>query len=71
MLKPLNVFSLGTVLNLKHTNCLILLFTNYLQVDMYFSMSKEAGNHDDNSHEEWQRLLDEGVKEEQQQQQPT
>jgi hypothetical protein len=32
---------------------------------------QEAGNHDDNSHEEWQRLLDEGVKEEQQQQQPT
>jgi hypothetical protein len=32
---------------------------------------KEAGNHDDNSHEEWQRLLDEGVKEKQQQQQPT
>jgi hypothetical protein len=35
---------------------------------------KEAGNHDDNSHEEWHRLLDEGVKEEQQhppqQQQP-
>jgi hypothetical protein len=30
---------------------------------------KEAGNHDNNSHEEWQRLLDEGVKEEQQQQQ--
>jgi hypothetical protein len=28
---------------------------------------KEAGNHDENSHEEWQRLLDEGVKEEQQQ----
>jgi hypothetical protein len=26
---------------------------------------KEAGNHDDNSHEEWQRLLDEGFKEEQ------
>jgi transposase InsO family protein len=32
---------------------------------------KEAENHDDNSHEEWQRLLHEGVKEEQQQQQPT
>jgi hypothetical protein len=30
---------------------------------------QEAGNHDDNIHEEWQRLLDEGVKEEQQQQQ--
>jgi transposase InsO family protein len=29
---------------------------------------QEARNHDDNSHEEWQRLLDEGVKEEKQQQ---
>jgi hypothetical protein len=41
MLKPLNVFSLGTVLNLKHTNCLILLLTKYLQVEMYFSMSRK------------------------------
>jgi hypothetical protein len=32
---------------------------------------QEAGNHDDNSHEEWQRLLDERVEEEKQQQQPT
>jgi hypothetical protein len=30
---------------------------------------QEVGNHDDNSHEEWHRLLDEGVKEEKQQQQ--
>ena len=28
---------------------------------------QEVGNHDNNSHEEWHRLLDEGVKEEQQQ----
>jgi hypothetical protein len=41
MLKPLNVFSLGTVMNLKHTNCLILLLTKYLQVEMYFSMSRK------------------------------
>jgi hypothetical protein len=41
MLNPLNVFSLGTVMNLKHTNCLILLLTNYLQVEMYFSMSRK------------------------------
>ena len=41
MLKPLNVFSLGTVLNLKHTNCLILLLTKCLQVEMYFSMSRK------------------------------
>jgi hypothetical protein len=41
MLKPLNVFSLGVVKNLKHTNCLILLLTKYLQVDMYFSMSRK------------------------------
>jgi hypothetical protein len=41
MLKPLNVFSLGIVLNLKHTNCLILLLTKYLQVEMYFSMSRK------------------------------
>ena len=41
MLKPLNVFSLGTVLNLKHTNYLILLLTKYLQVEMYFSMSRK------------------------------
>jgi hypothetical protein len=32
---------------------------------------QEAGNHDENSHEEWNRLLDEGVKEEQHQQLPT
>jgi hypothetical protein len=32
---------------------------------------KEAGNHDNNSHEEWHRLLDEEVKEKQQQQHPT
>ena len=30
---------------------------------------QEVGNHDNNSHEEWHRLLDEGVKEEKQQQQ--
>ena len=41
MLKPLNVFSLGIVLNLKHTNCLILLLTKYLQVEMYFSMRRK------------------------------
>jgi hypothetical protein len=41
MLKPLNVFSLGTVMNFKHTNCLILLLTKYLQVEMYFSMSRK------------------------------
>ena len=29
---------------------------------------KEAGNHDNNNHEEWHRLLDEGVKKEEQQQ---
>jgi hypothetical protein len=29
---------------------------------------QEEGNHDDNSHVEWRRLLDEGVKEEKQQQ---
>ena len=29
---------------------------------------QEVGNHDNNGHEEWHRLLDEGVKEEQQQQ---
>jgi hypothetical protein len=28
---------------------------------------KEVGNHDDNSHEEWHGLLDEGIKEEEQQ----
>jgi hypothetical protein len=41
MLKPLNVFSVGTVMNLKHTNCLILLLKKYLQVEMYFSMSRK------------------------------
>jgi hypothetical protein len=41
MLNPLNVFSLGTVLNLKHTNYLIMLLTKYLQVEMYFSMSRK------------------------------
>jgi hypothetical protein len=41
MLKPLNVFSLGIVLNLKNTNYLILLLTKYLQVEMYFSMSRK------------------------------
>jgi hypothetical protein len=39
--KLLNVFSLGIILNLKHTNCLILLLTKYLQVEMYFSMSRK------------------------------
>ena len=29
--------------------------------------AQEEGNHDDNSYEEWKRLLDEGVKEEKQQ----
>jgi hypothetical protein len=41
MLKPLNVFSFDTVLNLKHTNYLILLLKKYLQVEMYFSMSRK------------------------------
>ena len=41
MLKPLNVSSLDTVLNLKHRNYLILLLTKCLQVEMYFSMSRK------------------------------
>jgi hypothetical protein len=41
MLKPLNVFSMGTVMNLKHTNCLIMLLTKYLEVEMYFTMSRK------------------------------
>jgi regulatory protein YycH of two-component signal transduction system YycFG len=34
-------FHFGIVLNSKHTNCLILILTKYLQVEMYFSLSKK------------------------------
>jgi hypothetical protein len=39
--KSIKVFSLGIVLNSKHINYLILLLTKYLQVEMYFSMSRK------------------------------
>jgi hypothetical protein len=63
--KAIKCIFIGIVLNSKHTNCLILLLTKYLRVEMYFSMRRKQ----EIMTKTWHRLLDEGIKEEKQQQQ--
>ena len=66
MLNPLNVFFIGHCSKFKAYK-LFDLSTHkvFASRDVLFH-EQEARNHDNNSHDEWHRLLDEGVKEEQQ-----